>query len=688
MKIALDFLKVVIFVLILYSPVFLFLTTREFKQIEEQANLAKKRKYDEIKFEIKKLLEQDRFLESCQRLSAEQRVGSLVTYSIDGAEGRCAFPENVELPQLAQKDQLEAIKVGGDFLFYSQHKTRESAWTISYSPVIIGFFTGFKGEYSKILIQSIFTTFLNVIYIVFMFGFLAVLILSKSIQNKFRKNGNDPIWLKVLNKIFGWLQLQDLKTLQFVASASLKRSELMQKDQDLLETSLEHSILNEIKKNNQIIPYTFRGTVAKVDINGFSKVVSSGNTQISHDLTKILEDSGCELLLRYKGLFEKTVGDEIVVVFKTGDSALLATAFARDLMREFSSLYFVFGSEKRRFTLKSSISSSDLTFSKRAPGYGFLGSALTYTTRLLDVVLIKDRNILSCLKSQVFEVKSLVKIPAELRSFEFKNMTAGEGYLIDQFVTIDEVYDNQMTLIKYFRSNEALIFLLNKVKIESDFEKLNQIFTTFCDISTQVTSSELIQTWIETIKIFEKRVLQDPTLTFSFSRLIIEGSRLIPSKQWDARCTEAIISISRFIEGRINASIVDVLIEKDLNNIALEQEKSFLLEDDQSYRTRGNLLINQAILKLTDSIFEKIIKMTNSNNPLESSTGIYCACRVIIHYQKLNPAELETFMSYRKLSKILNHHYVNNNKDISERLLKLIDQVNGFNELTYKEPIL
>ena len=32
--------------------------------------------------------------------------------------------------------------------------------------------------------------------------------------------------------------------------------------------------------------------------------------KISNDLTKILEDFGCELLLRYKGLFEKTVGDE------------------------------------------------------------------------------------------------------------------------------------------------------------------------------------------------------------------------------------------------------------------------------------------------------------------------------------------------------------------------------------------
>ena len=119
--------------------------------------------------------------------------------------------------------------------------------------------------------------------------------------------------------------------------------------------------------------------------------------------------------------------------------------------------------------------------------------------------------------------------------------------------------------------------------------------------------------------------------------------------------------------------------------IAIEQEKSFIIENDQSFRTRGNLLINQAIHQLSDSALEKVIKMIQSKNALESSTGIYCACRIIIFYRRKNPAELETFMTYRRLSKLLHGLYLNKNKDVSPRLLKLLGQVNSYNELTYTE---
>jgi hypothetical protein len=688
MKYVTDLLKISAFILIIYLPIVFVNSIGNFQRLERNINEERIMRLNIVKDEITKLLEKDRVLEACQRLAAEKDILNIATYTVISAEGRCNFPDNMELPPVKKFGVLSALEVNGFELSFIRDKTRDTEWAISISTKRLSYINSLTSGQSTVLLKALVLNLFQVIYVIFAFIFLAVLILTKSIRNRFRKNGRDPFWLRFINKTFGWLQLQELKALEFATSASLKQSDTLLKDQDLLETSLEFSILSEIRKNNHNIPYTFKGTVAKVDINGFSKVVSAGNAQVSQSLTKTLEDFGCELLQRYKGLFEKTVGDEIVVVFKSKDSVLLAAAFSRDLMFEFSRLNFDVVSEKRNFTLKSSISSSELIFSKRAPGYGFLGDALTYATRLLDVVTIKDRNILSCLKTQASEIQDLVLIPSELKTFDFKNMTSAEGYLIDQFVEIDDIYSMKTDLIKYFRSNAALIFLLNKLKTETDFGKLNHIFVTFSDISVRATEPAVIATWIETLKIFEKRVAENPNLAFSFSRLITEGARLIPAHQWDQTCTDAIISISRYIEGRINASIVDVLIEKDLNQIAIEQEKSFIIETDQSFRTRGNLLINQAIHQLSDSVLDKVIKMINSNSALETSTGIYCACRIIIFYRKENPAELETYMSYRKLSKLLNDLYLNKNKEISPRLLQLLDQVNSYNELTYQEVAL
>jgi hypothetical protein len=680
-----DLFKITVFVILIYAPVFFLSVYSSFSALENNVNTTRKEHLQIVREAIQKLLQEDRVLEACQRLAAEQSAMNIQTYTLTSVEGNCEFPNGMQLPPITALGTVQEFKVAGTRLFFLRDATKDVEWAISVPRKNLNLADNLIASNSKVLIESIIQSFISIIYIVAAFSFLGVLVLAKSIQNQYRKNGKDPIWFVILSKAFGWLQLHDLKIVKSATTAMLRKNETLVKDHDLLETSLEFSILNEIRRNNQNIPYTFRGTVAKVDINGFSKAVSAGQSKESQNLTKRLEEFGCELLLRYEGLFEKTVGDEIVVVFKSEDSALLATSFARDLMREFSDIEFDFGDEKRRFTLKSSISSSEVIFSKRPPGYGFMGDCLTYATRLLDVVNIKDRNILSCLRSQAIEIGALVNLPADLRTFEFKNMSSAEGYLIDHFYRIQDIYDDQPELIKYFRSNDDILFMLEKVQTETDFEKLNFIFASFNNSSIRVTTAAVIAGWIETLKAFEKRVYQDPNLSFSFSRLIVEGARLIPIQQWNAACTEAVVSISRYIEGRINASVVDVLIEKDLNLIAIEQEKSFIIESDQSFRTRGNLLINQAIHELTNTTLEKVIKMIQSKNAMESATGVYCACRIIIYYRRENPAELETFMSYKKMSKVLNELYLNRNKDVSPRLLKLLDQVNSYNELTYRE---
>lgn len=671
-----DLFRISIFVFIMYLPLAWFSIQESLQTIHQIRNENVVHNLLKVRASVVLLLQEDRLLEACQKLKAEFEAQSIVSYTLISNEGRCH--ELIEtLPPVKTIGAVESFNVKGHLLNFIREKTRSTDWSIAVpTPLKINFFDELKQN--SALRRALLIDILVVIYIIFAFVFCAVLILAKSIQNQYRKNGKDPKWLKFINMTFGKIQLHDLKIVKTATETLIKKNESLIQDRDLLETSLEFSILNEIRENKFNIPYSFIGTVAKVDINGFSKVISKANLKETQNLTKILEDYGCELLQRYNGLFEKTVGDEIVVVFKSQDSALLATAFSRDLMQEFSKINFIFQDENRKFTLKSSISTSEITFSKRAPGFGFLGDALTYTTRLLDVVHIKDRNILSCLKSQSEGINDLVFLPDEFKLFEFKNMQAQECYLIDQFLTIEMAYENKQHLLKYFRSDESLIYLLNKFKIETNPEKLNLIVSCFSKVHVRICHSQFVTTWVETLKIFEKRVHENSELSLLFSRLIMEGGRLIPSSDWTTECTTAIVEISRHIEGRINASIVDLLIEKDLNLFVIENEKSFFIDSDPSFRTRGNLLINQALYQLSDSVFDKVIRMINSNNPLESNTGIYCACRIIIYYQKEQPAELETYNQFKKLTKILDRIKNKKNKKTSTRLLNLIEKMSDF----------
>ncbi|MFZ3228964.1 MAG: hypothetical protein WA160_02075 [Pseudobdellovibrio sp.] len=673
-----DLLRISAFVLILYTPL-------EWLSIQDSLNslnaMEQTKTFDRItttKKVISTLLQQGRILESCQRLKAEQEAGTITTYLLKSPDADCHYPDGLaESFQNTKSGDITPLLLQNILLFYTQDTTFETQWAFSVkAPIKLTFTEGLKNPELR---ASLIKDLLLAIYIIFAFIFCAVLILAKSIQNQYRKKGKDPLWLKIINSTFGKIQLHDLKIIKSATSILIQQNEGLIKDNDLLETSLEYSILNEVKENNHIIPYTFFGTVAKVDINGFSKVISAGNSVQSHNLTLFLEDFGCEILQRYNGLFEKTVGDEIIVIFKTEDSALFATAFARDLMTEFSKLKFDIANEKRNFTLKGAISSSDITFSKRAPGYGFNGNALTYSSRLMDMVTLKDRNMLSCMKEQGLQIQKLVNLPTELKKFEFKNMDTAEGYLIDTFLTIDTAYATDINLIKFFRSDSAFIYLLKTIQTESDLKKIDQVFTLLKQVKIRKCALELIAAWMESLEIIESKVQNNNDFIILLAKLVMIGSNLIPQNQWDSNCTQALLNIQRDLDGRVNASIIDVLIEKTLYSVAKDNESSFIIKSDHSFRTRGNLLINQAYHHLDNSVFNKIVDMVKSPNPLEISTGLFCACSIIIHYQNVNPAELETYSSYRKLIKLLRKAR-GADKSLSPRLVNLLDITLGHDD--------
>lgn len=675
MKYIKDIIRVSLFVFIIYIPIVWYSIQNILDKKILEENYLVAQLLGRVGGSVSLLLKENRVSEVCQRLGSEYDVKNINSYRVISADqGECFAPQdNLFVPSETDYSvhngsyYYRIAENGVDWMISVQLPTRIKFWNAIF-------------DYPK-LRESFLKDILIAIYIIFAFVLLAVLVFANSIQLRFKRQGLNPFWLRLIKKMFGFLQLQDLRILDLATKEIIQEVDRLEKDIDLLETSLEYSILNEIKQKSKTIPYAFNGTVAKVDINGFSKVIALGDKAGTQKLTQNLEQFGCELLFRYQGLFEKSIGDELVVVFKGKDSEKLAAAYCRDLMREFSEVEFDFNSglEKRKFTLKSAISSSEIVFSKRMSGYGFSGDALTFTTRLMDVVQLKDRNILSILQSQASALEGLIRLPETIRHFEFKNMNSQTGYWIDQFKSIDDCYQNDENELIYFRSNSDIIYLFHKIQTEASIDKVNLILSCLSKISVRESNDKIIHAYIQSIILFEQKTVINDRFIISFTYLITEGARLIPPQYWNQACTDCLLSVSRRIDGRVNAAIVEVLIEKNLFETVNEHHDTFLFPNDQSYRTRGNLLINQALQSVDQDILGKIIQMMNSKIVLESHTGIYCACHISQYYQSHNPAEL---LIYNKHDEIINMLQVilaegqarHNSAQISPRLVDMIQK--------------
>ena len=509
------------------------------------------------------------------------------------------------------------------------------------------------------------------VYIIFAFVFFSVIVAVDTIKSKFRKNGTVPIWLKFFDKTFGLLQLGDLQILKSASRRLIDLKNTLELVRDVLQRSLEHTILTEIRANNHKVPYTFTGTVAKVDINGFSKIVAEGARQASFEMSTVLENIGCELLQRYGGLFEKTVGDEIVVVFRGDDSHLKAVAFVRDLMQAFSELSFSVYGETRRFTLKGSIANSSITFCKRAAGYGFLGDAFTITSRLLEAVTDKDRNILSVLEVDSDKIHPLAKLPKEKVSFKFKNMNAMEGYFVNEFNSFQEVNSTSRAL--YFLSDNVLMEQIKLVPTIENFAEREAVMNNITNIVIRLTTANFAETIMNTLReVVAKPKTQEWNRTLS--RLITAAASLIPTEQWLESYSSELLAIPLDREGRVNAAILQVLMVKDPNKLNLINTDSFIIPRDPSHRTRGQILIALSRHSLNEKLIVQIISMINSRNENESATGVFVGCDVINYYWKDDSAGFTILDNSTDLINLLMKRNSDGGRSLSDRLKSYLSQ--------------
>ncbi len=674
-----DLLKISLVVIVFYLISAAWGVRGTISDFNKNSSLIAAQKIEKTKIEIQNLIQQNQFLEACMQAAAEVRAENIFAYSIQVPDMDCS--KNKEFITAIQNqfvpDQLQYFTNNSGKQFTAlKLTTNQIEWVIvNKRDAESTFFNLFKNQESfrTALTKDIFSVLQIMLIIIFIFSILLV----ENLQKQLRRQGRRSYWLELSNTLFGWLRPKYIKMAISASEAVLIHNDNLRTMLDRSRLSLSSTIYKMIQDNNLQLPYHFSGTVVGVDINGFSKLTGKYN-ELAEVLTEKIIDMGMELVMRYGGLFSSVAGDEVVVVFdhehqamnKKYNLQMLGAAFARDLMRDYSNHVFHFLGSDHQFNLKAGIADSEITFKETKAGTIFGGEAFTFSKRLSSSVVTENINAMAILAADIDHIKYLVT-PEPLETFKFKNMGEHKGYQIRNFLNIESAYQQHPELLTYFRSDTDIVFLVTKICVETSIEKLNLIFQYLSEIKTYHVSESVINSWLNSVKnMYSNNKINN--FNKNFARLIILGKNLLPQKQWSQSMTDAVLNIPRDIDGRINASVIELLVDKNLYETVIPISESFLIASDTSFRGKAELLIAKATLELSETVLTEIIEMLQSYNKLQMASGIYVSGQILKYYEEKNPAGLRTYSGYKKIMRELKQIHLKKSDQLSDRMKNVL----------------
>ncbi len=643
-------------------------TVAEFKYLNDLINLkTKEQQYTQICSTLEILAEKNQI--------GFKLNSNLFAFQIENNDINCGY--HVEVIQ--KMDSQLSLNRYSDFksedsgtLTYFKTKNENASWTIGLRTIpLLSFWnhlktnSEFRGEFLIDLLLFLYT--------IIAYTFLTTYLIRKSILSVVRSKSEIAPLYPRLNKVLTFVQDDQLQEYRKLFLVYVRHNDNLRTMLDRSSGSLNATILKKIQDENLILPYHFNGTVVGVDINGFSKLTGKYN-ELAEVLTEKIIDMGMELVMRYGGLFSSVAGDEVVVVFdhehqamnKKYNLQMLGTAFARDLMRDYSNHVFHFLGSDHQFNLKAGIADSEITFKETKAGTIFGGEAFTFSKRLSSSVITENINAMAILAADIDHIKYLVT-PEPLETFKFKNMGEHKGYQIRKFLNIESAYSDHPELLPYFRSDTDIVFLVTKICVETSIEKLNLIFKYLSEIKTYHVSESVINSWLNSVKnMYSNNKINN--FNKNFARLIILGKNLLPQKQWSHSMTDAVLNIPRNIDGRINASVIELLVDKNLYETVVPISESFLIASDTSFRAKGELLIARATLELSETVLTEIIEMLQSYNKLQMASGIYVSGQILKYYEEKNPAGLRTYSAYKKIMWELKQIHLKKSDQLSDRM--------------------
>ncbi|XGC80997.1 hypothetical protein ACES2L_00690 [Bdellovibrio bacteriovorus] len=651
-----DFLKIILFAVLFYGPA-VYLYYVYLKDRVESQELDQRLKNVESVYQlIEPMVEAGMDAEVCNQLSAETRANRIILFSYKAGNTLCSVPDETPPENFPAASEGIFYSFKNDKIDVSYKKTKLGSGTL-----VLGYDNPQKHPplyyltNSKFLLLTMAAEFALVIWLLLGFTILFVSRNLQKIKNNYAGATNSKT-LSSLEFLFGWLTVDDMQVVEEASSETLSKLKALQDNRMFAETSLQYSVISEIealhKSGKRVdFPYKFKGVTVRVDINGYSSIMTKTSLELTRQINSTFKEQAAELAYRYKGLFENSAGDEVVYCFKDDDALLRGTAFVRDLMKAFSDTSFESGNgQKIKLFVKASLDTSEMLMDIGTSRVEFDGLSLLYTNRMFADMPYKDKNVLIVLPSVASDISALTHKPYETRKIVAKGMELEVSY-IDQFKSRKEV-GGELATTNYYCSDKDIVEYLKEPNLQalSSLDRIRKV------------SSEVKDAWISTIdtniKEFKLRALP-PTL---MPTLVTVGSQIIPVDQWTEACSEAVLRASRLPLQRVPENTIDALIKVDRYEDAQKVSEPVI----NTNRYKANSLLAQALAEPNEKNLKAIRLMATTKDYNLRSSGIFAAASLLGAFAKDKNNSVLVLKEYAKLRKIL--LTATNDKSISARV--------------------
>lgn len=656
--------------MVLFWPPSLFYVSFYSKMASQEQVLKHGKELQYLDNHLEVLLINNLGIEGCRALSKAYSEGLIAGYSLDAESVNCREPEALDLSlfQITGPNKIHSLELAGDHLSYKLLESDNNRAFIVAKNIDVKSLVDFVKQSPASFLRGFLIDTAIAIWLVFALWSLFILRNIEGLRKIYRKNHGSPFWFKLLDQVASWIEDQDGVTIQNIHATNKKQLNKLIEERSYYSETLEYTLISELKDSAKDIqfPYRFKGTVARVDINGYGQYIYEGNRPYLLEMKKVFEWTAAECAYRYQGLFEGRAGDMVVYVFRGLNAEKRAAAFVRDFSLEFSSHKFDFLHHKSvTLFVKASIATSDLVMEASPSKYDFDGDALYLTDRMFGELEEEDKkkNVLVLFPSDSEGMKEIVKKAYASKTISRKEATLTVSYF-DNFYEFTEKPDQCEFHLGDTGLRQQIEFVCNSSA--SEITKTQIVQKLLGTLRVKRVHEELSKTWLNSLDYLLKNKSDQTKLIASFISL---GREVVPVKNWIPLFSETIVNAKDLLDDRSKANAIELLaFWNDLTSV----NAIFIGEmGTDSYRLRANYILSHGLVNPTEKTFSEIIEMIQDGDERLQDSGLYAAATLIISLQEKDISELVTFKGYHELIKVMSAQTPS-----SERLKAFIDKVN------------
>jgi len=400
-------------------------------------------------------------------------------------------------------------------------------------------------------------------------------------------------------------------------------------------------------------PSSFRMTLVRVDLNGYTRIFLEKREQYITEILNLYFRKAREAIERYDGLIYQYIGDEIIFHIKDTSeiSSTLKALFcirhlfeiAEEVERKFAR------SQGHEFKIKCSLATGQLYFVELDQGYGFSGLPLIETVRMLGAYSEKKENTLCLYDDDARLFGKYLQID-ETKESLFKGFSEKTDVaLVKKFTKLSELLGKSpvQELVNLYKTDMDIQFWLEHLKmsiVQNEKEYFFKVFNELKEFKVEEHVEGLTLAYTNLLRWTYSEYKKQDSLKTYLSALSSLAYNLIPASSFNQELYQIFELILQSEDPRTQANALATLSEFDPNSM---RYKGYI--EARSNRLAANALLVEAKKNFNTQIYETILGFLKSDNPYFVASGLYVAEQVFLHYKQNNVVFFKSYPLFSKL---------------------------------------